>query len=60
MLAEDREHAYSKVTVPQHHYLRVYVAQLRSKIEVDANNPALLITEPGIGYRLLLLEEQTP
>ncbi|MGK5090773.1 response regulator [Deltaproteobacteria bacterium TL4] len=46
--------------VEQTHYLRVYMAQLRRKIEVDANNPALLITESGIGYRLTLTEEKTP
>jgi two-component system, OmpR family, KDP operon response regulator KdpE len=34
-------------------YLRVYVLQLRKKIEKDPANPKLLITEPGVGYRLL-------
>ncbi|MCA0316026.1 MAG: response regulator [Candidatus Melainabacteria bacterium] len=34
------------------HYLRVYMAQLRRKLERDPANPTLLITEPGIGYRL--------
>lgn len=34
------------------HYLRVYMAQLRRKLEEDPANPTLLITEPGIGYRL--------
>jgi two-component system KDP operon response regulator KdpE len=32
-------------------YLRVYMNQLRKKIEVDPNNPRILTTEPGIGYR---------
>lgn len=36
----------------QHHYLRVYMAQLRHKIEPDPARPRLLITEPGVGYRL--------
>ncbi len=36
----------------QTHYLRVYMAQLRHKLEDDPNRPALLITEPGVGYRL--------
>jgi two-component system KDP operon response regulator KdpE len=36
----------------QHHYLRVYMAQLRHKIESDPARPRLLITEPGVGYRL--------
>jgi two-component system, OmpR family, KDP operon response regulator KdpE len=35
------------------HYLRVYVAQLRSKLEPDPAHPRHLITEPGVGYRLL-------
>lgn len=32
-------------------YLRVYVSQLRHKIERDALNPTYIITEPGVGYR---------
>ena len=35
------------------HYLHVYVARLRKKLEADPQNPHLLITEPGVGYRLL-------
>jgi len=37
--------------VNQSQYLRVYVAQLRKKIEQDANRPVHLITESGVGYR---------
>lgn len=37
----------------QSHYLRVYVARLREKLEGDPSRPALLLTEPGIGYRLV-------
>jgi two-component system KDP operon response regulator KdpE len=33
-------------------YLRVYVRQLRQKIETDPERPALILTEPGVGYRL--------
>ncbi|MGH9552147.1 MAG: winged helix-turn-helix domain-containing protein, partial [Terriglobales bacterium] len=33
------------------HYLRVYMAQLRRKLEADPANPRYLITEPGLGYR---------
>jgi len=33
-------------------YLRVYVANLRRKIESDPLRPRLIITEPGVGYRL--------
>ena len=35
--------------------LRVYVAQLRRKIEPDPARPQLLLTEPGVGYRLKIL-----
>ena len=38
--------------VDQTHYLRVYMAQLRQKLESDSARPRLLITEPGVGYRL--------
>ncbi len=37
----------------QTHYLRVYIAHLREKIEASPSRPELLITEPGVGYRLL-------
>jgi two-component system KDP operon response regulator KdpE len=37
--------------VGQTQYLRVFVAQLRKKIEDDPGKPKLLITESGIGYR---------
>jgi len=37
--------------VEQTQYLRVYIAQLRKKIEVNPAKPILLITESGIGYR---------
>ncbi|WP_437648767.1 response regulator [Sorangium sp. So ce362] len=36
----------------QTHYLRVYMAQLRHKLERDPARPQMLITEPGVGYRL--------
>jgi two-component system KDP operon response regulator KdpE len=32
-------------------YLRVYLAQLRRKLEPDPSKPRHLITEPGVGYR---------
>jgi two-component system KDP operon response regulator KdpE len=34
-------------------YLRVYMAYLRQKVEINPAEPALLITEPGVGYRLV-------
>lgn len=36
----------------QNHYLRIYMAQLRKKLEADPNRPSFLLTEPGVGYRL--------
>ncbi len=37
----------------QTHYLRVYLANLRRKLEADPARPRFLRTEPGVGYRLL-------
>lgn len=34
-------------------YLRVYANQIRRKLELDPAHPELLITEPGVGYRLV-------
>lgn len=39
--------------VEQIHYLRVYVAHLREKLEIEPAKPRLIATEPGVGYRLL-------
>jgi two-component system KDP operon response regulator KdpE len=33
-------------------YLRVYVGQLRQKIETQPDDPRIILTEPGIGYRI--------
>lgn len=33
-------------------YLRVYIGQLRQKIEKNPDDPAIVLTEPGIGYRV--------
>lgn len=35
------------------HYLRVYMAGLRRKLESDPNRPRYIRTEPGVGYRLI-------
>ena len=40
--------------VHETHYLRVYIGQLRQKIEPDPAQPRYLLTEPGVGYRLRL------
>jgi len=47
LLAEVWGPAYETET----HYLRVYLAQLRRKLEPDPAHPRYLITEPGMGYR---------
>jgi two-component system KDP operon response regulator KdpE len=39
--------------INQSQYLRVYMAQLRKKIETDPNMPEYLITESGVGYRFV-------
>jgi two-component system KDP operon response regulator KdpE len=44
-------------TVEQTQYLRVYMAQLRKKLELDPNQPQLFITESGVGYRMTLIDE---
>ena len=36
----------------QNHHVRVHMAELRKKIEPDPARPKLIITEPGVGYRL--------
>ena len=36
----------------QTHYVRVYMAELRKKLEDDPARPRLVVTEPGVGYRL--------
>lgn len=37
----------------ENHYLRVFVASLRRKLEDDPARPKYLLTEPGVGYRLM-------
>ena len=39
------------------HYLRLYMGQLRAKLEPEPAEPQLLLTEPGVGYRLVEAEE---
>lgn len=36
-------------------YLRVFIGQIRQKIETDPSEPKLILTEPGVGYRALAL-----
>jgi two-component system KDP operon response regulator KdpE len=44
--------------IDQTQYLRVYMAHLREKLEAEPSKPSLLLTEPGIGYRLVEIEPQ--
>lgn len=39
-------------SVHETHYLRVFVANLRKKLERDTARPKIILTEPGVGYRL--------
>ena len=52
------KHLLSDVWGPKHsessHYLRVYMGHLRQKLEDDPSQPRYLLTESGVGYRLLL------
>ena len=42
----------------QSQYLRVFVGQLRKKIEPNSNNPKFILTESGIGYRFCVKAEE--
>ena len=42
---------WGPASVESNHYLRVYVAHLRQKLEDDATQPKYLLTETGVGYR---------
>ena len=50
------QHMLREVWGPAHteqaHYARVYMAQLRHKLEAEPARPRYLLTEPGVGYRL--------
>lgn len=49
-------HLLTEVWGPAHagdtHYLRVFVGQIRRKLEVEPLHPRIILTEPGVGYRL--------
>lgn len=44
--------------INQSQYLRVFIAQIRKKIEDDANRPEYLVTEAGVGYRFINSQEE--
>ena len=45
---------WGEKAVGQSHYLRVHLAHLREKLELNPSAPELILTEPGVGYRLTL------
>jgi two-component system KDP operon response regulator KdpE len=56
-----QEHLLTEVWGPNHqhqtHYLRIYLRRLRSKLEPEPSQPRYLITESGMGYRLVGVEQ---
>ncbi len=46
-------HVWGPADADHTEYLRVYMRQLRKKLEADPEHPQYIITEPGIGYRFL-------
>ena len=51
------EQVWGPASAEQSEYTRVYVAQLRKKMEDDPAHPKLFLTESGIGYRFVLAEK---
>ncbi len=48
------EEVWGPACVSETHYLRVYLSALRRKLERDPARPRRLLTEPGVGYRLVV------
>jgi two-component system KDP operon response regulator KdpE len=44
---------WGRAYADESHYLHVYVSQLRRKVEPDPARPRYILTEPGVGYRLV-------
>ena len=49
---------WGPTAVPDASYLRVYIMQLRRKIEKNPSDPRIIIAEPGIGFRLVAEENE--
>ena len=49
-------HVWEPADADRVEYLRVYIRQLRKKLEDDPDNPCVIRNEPGIGYRFLIDE----
>jgi two-component system, OmpR family, KDP operon response regulator KdpE len=56
ILEEVWGHAYTD----ESHYLHVYVSQLRRKLEPESARPRYILTEPGVGYRLVDPSRRAP
>jgi two-component system KDP operon response regulator KdpE len=48
------QEAWGPNYIERAHYLRIYMAQLRRKLEDDSTQPKYLLTETGVGYRLVV------
>ncbi len=44
---------WGSLAADQSHYLRIYIKQLRKKIEKNPSEPKHILTEPGVGYRIV-------
>ncbi|NDY74759.1 DNA-binding response regulator, partial [Desulfobacter hydrogenophilus] len=44
---------WGPLRIDNHHYLRIYMAHLRHKLERDPAHPEHFVTEAGVGYRLV-------
>jgi two-component system KDP operon response regulator KdpE len=51
------EYIWGDDTADRADYLKVYIQRLRNKLEADPANPALLLSERGTGYRLVIPEK---
>ena len=47
------QEVWGQAYADESHYLHVYVSQLRRKLEPDPARPRYILTEPGVGYRLV-------
>ncbi len=48
---------WGKLYSEESQYVRIYISQLRKKLEDDPNNPKLFLTESGVGYRFVVIEK---
>lgn len=47
------EKVWGLTYINESHYLRIFISQIRKKIEKNSSQPEHLLTEPGVGYRLV-------